>query len=51
MEKMDIQDFSNYLNNQSEKIWQNEKMSLDAKMICMWLYFICKVILSTRGIA
>jgi hypothetical protein len=47
---MNIQDFSNYLNTESINTFKNDKISLDTKLICMWLYYICKVLLSMRGV-
>lgn len=51
MATLNINTFSDMLNSEDENLFKNEKLNYDTKIICHWLYFICKILLSIRGVA
>ena len=41
---------TNILDRENNEVWQRKDVSLDTKVICHWLYLICKIMLVLRGV-
>lgn len=41
---------TNILDRENNEVWQRKDVTLDTKIICHWLYLICKIMLVLRGV-